>query len=228
MPDVLRAIGVKPLNHVAKVLMKRCEDLGIDFSHLKYGTGRLIDLTGQVFGRLQVIERAPTAPSGGTMWFCREIDTGIVKPVYATHLMRGKTKSFSFGASKGSNHHQWSGCGDISGNYWNSVTRKAASRQLPLEVTLEYVWNLFLAQDRKCALSGVSLYFGETGQCPYTASLDRIDSSKGYIVGNVQWVHKHVNLMKNRLEETEFFDFCRKIAARHPEQAPVTTQCEIR
>lgn len=25
---------------------------------------------------------------------------------------------------------------------------------------------------------------------------DRIDPNKGYIIGNVQWVHKHINMMK--------------------------------
>ena len=44
-----------------------------------------------------------------------------------------------------------------------------------------------------------------------TASLDRIDSKKGYIEGNVQWVHKNVNKMKMDLDEKEFFSIVKQV-----------------
>ena len=47
-----------------------------------------------------------------------------------------------------------------------------------------------------------------------TASLDRIDNSKGYIVGNVQWVHKQVNFMKGTMEQKEFIKFCKLISSK--------------
>jgi len=37
-----------------------------------------------------------------------------------------------------------------------------------------------------------------------TASLDRINSSKGYTLDNVQWVHKTVNIMKQGLSDEDF------------------------
>lgn len=40
--------------------------------------GKLIDLTGQRFGRLTVIERAENSPNGAAKWVCR-CDCGIVK-----------------------------------------------------------------------------------------------------------------------------------------------------
>lgn len=43
------------------------------------------------------------------------------------------------------------------------------------------------------------------------ASLDRIDSDKGYIEGNVQWLHKWVNLMKSDFTQDEFLNYCRLI-----------------
>ena len=39
-----------------------------------------------------------------------------------------------------------------------------------------------------------------------------IDSSKGYIKDNVQWVHKDVNFMKQSLPQEKFIDYCRKIS----------------
>ncbi len=47
--------------------------------------------------------------------------------------------------------------------------------------------------------------------CPI--SLDRIDNLKGYIEGNVQWVHKRVNVMRNVLSIEEFLSWCEKITA---------------
>jgi hypothetical protein len=44
-----------------------------------------------------------------------------------------------------------------------------------------------------------------------TASLDRIDSSKGYIKTNVQWVHKKVNKMKQDTSVDEFKHYCKLI-----------------
>lgn len=45
-----------------------------------------------------------------------------------------------------------------------------------------------------------------------TASLDRIDSSKGYVLGNIQWVHKDINKMKLDYDQDYFIDICRRIA----------------
>jgi len=44
-------------------------------------------------------------------------------------------------------------------------------------------------------------------------SLDRIDSSKGYIKGNVQWIHKDVNIMKNKFNQEYFIEMCKLVAS---------------
>ena len=51
----------------------------------------------------------------------------------------------------------------------------------------------------------------------YTYSIDRIDSSKGYIVGNVQWIHKTINQMKWNSSQEEFIEFCKAVAAHNQE-----------
>jgi len=63
-----------------------------------------------------------------------------------------------------------------------------------------------------CALSGVKITYPKySGDSKATASLDRIDSNRGYLRGNVQWVHKRVNIMKNNMTEKELFVFSRAI-----------------
>ena len=39
-----------------------------------------------------------------------------------------------------------------------------------------------------------------------------IDNSKGYEIGNVQWVHKDINMMRNKYDITYFIKMCRLVA----------------
>jgi hypothetical protein len=39
-----------------------------------------------------------------------------------------------------------------------------------------------------------------------------IDSSKGYIEGNIQWVHKDINNMKWDFTQEEFINYCKLVA----------------
>jgi hypothetical protein len=112
---------------------------------------------------------------------------------------------------------RWTGCGDISGNYWNRVVRSASKRDLGLEISIEFAWELYLKQDGKCALTGLPIDFGEgtTRTCVITASLDRKDSKFGYTENNIQWIHKDVNRMKNMFEESYFIEICKMIAEKH-------------
>lgn len=91
--------------------------------------------------------------------------------------------------------------------YFKNIISGANRRKIHCDVSLEYVTSLLTTQDNKCALSGRPISF-ENG----SASLDRINNDLGYIIGNVQWVHRTVNYMKNELTETDFISFCNDVA----------------
>lgn len=102
----------------------------------------------------------------------------------------------------------------IRGHYWAQLTCGARKRCIDFNIDIDYAWKLFEDQSGKCALSGVKLYFPtpfEHDNCQ-TASIDRIDSNKGYEEGNVQWIHKHINRMKMNMQEKDFITWCKKIA----------------
>jgi hypothetical protein len=58
-----------------------------------------------------------------------------------------------------------------------------------------------------CPYLGIKLTlnsYGKIEKDPITsASWDRIDSSKGYIKGNIQWISRTINFMKNDIHENE-------------------------
>lgn len=105
------------------------------------------------------------------------------------------------------------GYGEISGQFWRRTKSSAAKRGKGFSISIKYAWGLFLKQNKRCSLTGVNLIFVSDGNNlrNQTASLDRIDSSKGYIKGNVQWVHKRINWIKSTLGEDELIYWCRKI-----------------
>lgn len=48
------------------------------------------------------------------------------------------------------------------------------------------------------------------------ASLDRIDSTRGYVEGNLQWVDKVFQKMKRVMSDADFIHACRRVSAHHP------------
>jgi hypothetical protein len=118
-------------------------------------------------------------------------------------------------------NHRWTttGTGRVSGTLMTYLKRKAKERNLEFSVTSEELWQLFLNQDGKCALSGVSLFLSteinkqhNLNRKEMTASLDRIDNDKGYTLDNVQWIHKTVNLMRRQYSIEEYVYWCSLVA----------------
>lgn len=177
---------------------------------------KLIDLTGKKINNLTVIMRSSSNRRGEVMWLC-ECVCGNKKTLSTNHLIRKKQPVKSCGClaiKQGARHSQWKGCGDISGNWWYSHVlreRKQNTRQkVPVTITIEYAWELFLKQEKKCSLSGLEITIGLSGKYN-TASIDRIDSSKGYEPGNIQWVHKDINFMKRTYSQEYFTNMCKLV-----------------
>ncbi len=89
------------------------------------------------------------------------------------------------------------------------LKRVAKLRNIKFTITDKEMWKLLTNQERKCALSGLSIVFKNARH--KTASLDRIDSKKGYTIDNVQWVHKDINRMKSSLKQNYFIKLCKLI-----------------
>ena len=185
----------------------------------------LRNLTGDRVGQLLVLGYigVESGSRGGIPthhWLC-ECDCGNKCRVRGDHLGQHAqefNKNKSCGCRRrGSNNHAWKGVGELSGEKWAQILKGARTRDIKVSVSAEQVWALFLEQDRRCALTGweLTLYSpSRSASADTDASLDRIDSSEGYIPGNIQWVHKWVNQAKNDLAQNDFVDMCRAIGYR--------------
>lgn len=109
---------------------------------------------------------------------------------------------------------KWKGTGGLSGTYYRRIQRRAESSGQEFTVTPEYLWDMYQSQGGVCAVTGLGIPFNRRTADPCDASLDRIDSTRGYVVGNVQWVHKDINKMKMDLPMDRFLDLCR-LAVSH-------------
>lgn len=172
------------------------------------------NLIGNVYGKLKVVELAPREMWKGRnqFWVCK-CECGITKIIRGAHLTGGLTKSCGCLLKRTTNDHPlWTGYGEISKTFFSQIVIHAKERNIPCIVTIEQIWDLFIKQNRKCALSGIDLTFQPCGRSREgTASLDRIDSTKPYSIDNIQWVHKYINLMKWDLTTDEFKFFCKKV-----------------
>lgn len=177
---------------------------------------KVTDLTGKRFGRWCVTSMAPKRGKK-IVWNCL-CDCGQSKVILGESLRIGVSKScgcYRDELAKEMGGQNFKGHEDISGGYFNRIKHEAGKRGLEFDLTIQFLWELYLQQDKRCKLSNVPIVFIRNyerdlkkGQ---TASLDRIDSSKGYIEGNVQWVHKDVNFMKYTLDQSRFLEYVKLI-----------------
>ena len=170
------------------------------------------DLSGHRYGHLTVLSLLEQR-NGHQYWQCK-CDCGNESVVRHTHLTGHLVRTCGCShITLNDKHPHWKGCGEISGSYFNIVKTGAKKRKLKFSLTIEEMWSKFLGQDRKCVFTGEVLTFCKRqNDRSGTASLDRIDSFKGYVPGNIQWVHKQINWMKRDMSDCEFIAYCKRIA----------------
>lgn len=180
------------------------------------------DILGRVFGRLCVVaferhevDRRVSRYRSHYIYRCR-CECGNEIEVVRTNLLTDHTTSCGcLKHRKGFENPGWKGHERISGYMWSRIRRHAKSRDLAFNITLVDAWECFEAQKGRCALTGWPLVLGLSSKQPstQTASLDRIDSIRGYEKNNIQWVHKDVNQVKWDLSDDRFREICRAVVA---------------
>jgi len=109
-------------------------------------------------------------------------------------------------AMRKENNPAWAGFKDVPGKIYSKLKRGALQRDLSFEITIEDIQEQVEKQDFKCAYTNCVVDF-------YTnASVDRIDSSKGYTKENIQIVTKNINMLKRDFSHDSFLNMCKTVA----------------
>lgn len=176
---------------------------------------RMEDWQGKRIGDRVVIGEAPfRGHSRSRRWMMR-CDCGREEAVFLQSLMNGKANrcdGCNPGRHLGNKNPNWKGSEDIPGSWVCMVAVTAKRRHIAFDVDVHDVQKVWDTQGKVCALTGRELRFriGRTRK-EGSASLDRIDSSKGYIVGNIQIIHKEANFAKQSLSNAELIKLCKDI-----------------
>jgi hypothetical protein len=183
-----------------------------------YGKSRFQSLIGTVVNDWLVI--GPDLVKSKRFKVLCRCKCGVEQLVLCDRLEKFKPKGCkSCHPIHGSNSHLFQGVGEIGITVLRAITAGAKSRDLFVNVTAQELWDLYLNQNKKCALSGQYIDFGKHihnklhKDQSRTASLDRIDSKLGYTIDNIQWVHKHINRMKNNYDNEYFKSICKLVAS---------------
>jgi hypothetical protein len=86
--------------------------------------------------------------------------------------------------------------------------RRSIEKNYDFDLTVKYLKDLYAKQNGLCYLSGLRLEVSGTN----AISLDRLDSSKGYIQGNVLFCCLSINKIKSDLSIDDFIKYCSYVA----------------
>lgn len=101
--------------------------------------------------------------------------------------------------------------GPVRISWFTKFKTQAQLRNYEFTITIEDIVTMYEHQNKKCKLSGVPIGWEDIGT-KHSASIDRIDSKKGYTVDNVQLVHKDINMMKQQFSNDYFIQLCMAVA----------------
>lgn len=95
--------------------------------------------------------------------------------------------------------------------------RSVLRRFKEVDVTLEDLKELWESQNGICPYTGIELVLPENGNLKtidffHRASLDRIDSSKGYVKGNIQFISTPINYLKAEQKDEDVKKFLKLIS----------------
>lgn len=178
---------------------------------LKYIDKKII---GQKFGDLEIINLEKTE---GKAWraICKCYLCGREDYSVLPRVLRVKTVlncgCKDWVRKRGGESSIFKGYEEISLHFYNQILKGAKVRRISFDIDIEFMWNLFVAQNRKCALSGRTLTLDVLNYGKRTASLDRKDSLLGYTKENVRWVHKDLNKMKLHYSNDYFLQLCKEV-----------------
>jgi len=169
------------------------------------GAPNFIDITGQRFGRLVVIEKTKI-PEGNKKdkriyWLCK-CDCGNERVVSGGNLHSGNTKSCGCKRKKGVR--------TVINGMFGSYKRGARDRNFAFGLSRIQFEKTIVLPCYYCGNIDKKSNYNKTKEF-YLNGIDRIDSSKGYEIDNVVPCCTECNFSKGAMPKQEFLEHIEKI-----------------
>ncbi len=172
---------------------------------------KIENFVGKKFNNWEVLDFSHLDSKQVQYWICK-CKCDRTQPVRTTFLFTGKSKNCRFCRNQANfknDSKYWLGGKFISSTIFTRYKLSASHRNIEFNLTIDDLENQWLVQDGKCVYTNSILTLPERNRdIDFNASIDRIDSSKGYTPENIQWVIKEVNRMKMNLKEERFLELC--------------------
>ena len=155
---------------------------------------RLIDITGQVFGKLTVLHRVKNRRAGCTnhleVWYRVRCECGNTTSMRGYLIRDGRARSC--GCVKGNLRHGL--CGTLAYTMWTSAKSHVSrnGKNIPFNIDPADI-----QIPEMCPLLGIRLQVSKRHHSPNSPSLDRIIPAKGYVKGNIHVISYRANDIKN-------------------------------
>ena len=101
---------------------------------------------------------------------------------------------------------------------WNNLTGNAKVRGLEVGINKQDIINIWKSQKGLCALTGLPMQLVQAKRINrtrnlnhYRASVDRIDSERGYHKDNIRLVCAYVNIMRSDMTDEQLRFWCEAI-----------------
>ena len=144
---------------------------------------------------------------------CNKMQSYLRKNYAEESLRLGKVCKACSNSKVDNSHRGWHR--GIRVSWFNKFKTGAELRAIEWTLTLDEIADIYEKQNRKCALTDDDIAFPEVGHPQKAnASIDRIDSTKGYCYNNVQLVTRHVNMMKQSYDQEYFVNTCIAVARK--------------
>lgn len=98
------------------------------------------------------------------------------------------------------------------------ILKLIKKRSVICTITSTDLYRLYLAQNKKCALTGIKLRIKghlSASVHPYCVSIDRVKPHKGYVRGNVRLVIYQVNIARHSGSDAQLRKICRLVLKHH-------------
>jgi hypothetical protein len=152
---------------------------------------RVKDLTGQVFGRLTVVERAGSNQHGRALWRCR-CDCGNEVVVLGNSLLTSRTQAC--GKHPSFIKHGHAGAVKKSRTYYAWASMKKRCKPSSPDRKNYFDRGISVCQ----SWEKFENFLADMGECPDGYELDRIYNGEGYYPWNCRWVDEHTQRINQR------------------------------